>query len=128
MVAALERLRAICMSLPEATEQAEGRVGDPVFKVRDKIFAMQHPMGDRMSLWCKAVPGLQEGLVASNPARFFVPPYVGRHGWVGIYLDGEIDWEEVGDLIRDSYQLTAPKRLLRLLDAADVGATAPKTA
>ncbi len=53
--AGLTRLRGICLALPEASEQ--GGVGDPTFKVRDKIFAMRHPMGERESVWCKAQPG-----------------------------------------------------------------------
>ena len=105
----LDRLRAICLALPEATEQ--GGVGDPSFKVRDKIFAMQHRVTERMSLWCKAPPGAQDVLVGSYPHRFFVPPYVGHHGWVGIWLDVEIDWDEVADLVEESYRMTAPKRL-----------------
>jgi predicted DNA-binding protein (MmcQ/YjbR family) len=110
----LDRLRAICLALPEATEQ--GGVGDPTFRVLDKIFAMQHPVEDRPSMWCKAPLGAQEVLVGSNPERFFVPPYVGHHGWVGAWLDIEIDWDEVADLVEDSYRMTAPKRLRVLLD------------
>ena len=111
---ALNRLRAICLALPEAIES--GGVGDPSFKVRDKIFAMQHRFDDRMSMWCKAPSGAQEVLVESAPERFFVPPYVGHHGWVGVWLDIEIDWEEVADLVVESYRMTAPKRLSALLD------------
>ena len=110
---ALDRLRAICLALPEATEQ--GGVGDPTFKVRDKIFAMRHLVNGRMSMWCKALPGAQDVLVSSNPERFFVPPYVGHHGWVGAWLDVEIDWDELADLIEESYRMTAPKRLRALL-------------
>ena len=110
----LHRLRAICLALPEANES--GGVGDPSFKVRDRIFAMQHRVDGRMSMWCKAPPGAQEVLVGSDPARFFVPPYVGHHGWVGVWLDREIDWEEVADLVQESYRMTAPKRLSALLD------------
>lgn len=110
----IDRLRAICLALPEASE--EGGVGDPSFKVRKKIFAMQHQMDGRMSLWCKAPPGAQSILVGSNPERFFVPPYVGHHGWVGAWLDVEIDWEEIADLVEESYRMTAPKRLCALLD------------
>jgi predicted DNA-binding protein (MmcQ/YjbR family) len=110
----LDRLRAICLALPEATEQ--GGVGDPTFRVRDKIFAMRHGVDDRMSMWCKASPGAQDVLVGSDPERFFVPPYVGHHGWVGIWLDVEIDWEFVADLVTESYRMTAPKRLSALLD------------
>ncbi len=110
----LDRLREICLTLPEASEQ--GGVGTPSFKVRDKIFAMRHPMDGRMSMWCKAPPGVQEILVDSNPERFFVPPYVDYHGWVGIWLDVELDWEEIEDLVRESYRMTAPKRLSTLMN------------
>jgi predicted DNA-binding protein (MmcQ/YjbR family) len=112
---ALDRLRSICLSLPEATEG--GGVGSPAFKVREKIFAMQHGMAGRPSVWFKAPRGLQAAMVGDDPAVFFVPPYVGVHGWIGAYLDVELDWDEVGDLVRDSYRMTAPKRLLRLVDA-----------
>ncbi len=110
----LDRLRAICLALPEAVET--GGVGDPSFKVRDKIFAMRHQFDGRMSLWCKAQPGAQDVLVSSEPERFFVPPYVGHHGWVGTWLDIDVDWELVADLILRSYRMTAPKRLSALTD------------
>lgn len=110
----LDRLRAICLALPEAVET--GGVGDPSFKVRDKIFAMRHQFDGRMSLWCKAQPGAQDVLVRSEPERFFVPPYVGHHGWIGTWLDVDIDWELVADLIETSYRMTAPKRLSALID------------
>src|SRR5215207_755672 len=81
----IDQLRMICLALPEATEGAG--VGNPTFRVRDKIFAMQHPMNDRPSMWCKAPRGVQEMLVGSDAEHFFIPPYVGQHGWVGIWLD-----------------------------------------
>ena len=112
----LNRLRGICLALPEATEQGEGGVGDPAFKVREKIFAMRHGFEGRASLWCKAQPGVQEMLVGAASGRFFVPPYVGHHGWVGMWLDIDIDWDEVADLVQESYRMTAPKRLIALLD------------
>jgi predicted DNA-binding protein (MmcQ/YjbR family) len=111
---ALEQLRAICLALPEASEQ--GGVGDPTFKVRDKIFAMRHGVDGRWSMWCKAPRGFQEFIVGSDPERFFVPPYVGHHGWVGVWLDIALDWELVADLVKTSYRMTAPKRLAALLD------------
>ena len=111
---ALTRLRAICLAYPEATEQ--GGVGDPTFKVRGKIFAMRHGMDGRMSMWCKAPPGAQDVLVRSDSARYFVPPYVGHHGWVGVWLDVEVDWDIVADLIDESYSMTAPKLLVAPLD------------
>ncbi len=107
----LEQLRTICQALPEASEHSEGSVGNPSFKVRGKIFAMRHLMDERSSLWCKAEEGAQGMLVKAEPEHFFVPPYVGRYGWIGLWLDGEIDWDEVRGLIEESYRLTAPKRL-----------------
>lgn len=113
--AVLERLRAICLTFPEAVEA--GGVGSPSFKVREKIFAMRHPMEGRPSLWCKAPAGAQDVLVRAEPARYFVPPYVGHHGWVGIWLDpAEVDWDETAGLIEESYRMTAPKRLVALLE------------
>src|SRR3954468_22091580 len=109
----LEKLRTICLALPESVEA--GGVGDPTFKVRDKIFAMRHPMQDRPSLWCKAPPGMQEGLVSGDPDHFFVPPYVGHHGWVGFWLDIDVDWDHLAQLVEQSYRMTAPKRLIKLL-------------
>ncbi|HYX51292.1 MAG TPA: MmcQ/YjbR family DNA-binding protein [Ktedonobacteraceae bacterium] len=113
----LDHLRTICLAYPEASEQ--GGVGDPSFKVRDKIFAMQHRVDDRPSMWCKAPPGVQDILVNSNPEQFFIPPYVGHLGWIGVWLDLEIDWEEVADLVRESYCMTAPKRLRVQLDQGE---------
>jgi hypothetical protein len=111
---ALERLRTICLAFPEAVEA--GGVGDPTFKVREKIFAMRHPVNGRMSLWCKTPAGAQDVLVRSEPERYFVPPYVGQHGWVGMWLDIPTDWDEVADLADESYRMTAPKRLVAQLD------------
>ena len=112
----LAPLREICLRFPEAVEA--GGVGDPSWKVRDKIFAMQHGHEDRPSVWFKAPPGMQELLVGSAPERFFRPPYVGHAGWVGAWLDVELDWDELADLVDESYRMTAPKRLTAQLDDA----------
>ena len=122
---AIQRFRAICNALPEATEQSEGSVGKPVFKVRDKIFAMQHPMADRPSMWCKSTLDFRDMLVNSEPQRYFVPPYVGRHGWIGVWLDGELDWDLIGHLIETSYRRTAPKRLSVLIGQANAHKNSP---
>ena len=112
--ATLRRLRAICLALPEATESVFGGHTTPTFRVREKIFAML-PEGDdgasAMSVWCKAPPGAQAVLADSDLDRFFVPPYLGPKGWIGIRLDRGVDWDLVRDLIGDSYRLIAPKRL-----------------
>ncbi|HEU5327791.1 MAG TPA: MmcQ/YjbR family DNA-binding protein [Thermomicrobiales bacterium] len=112
----LERVRALCLALPEATEKAEGR---PAFQMRGKTFAMymdNHHDDGRVALWCKAAPGAQDVPVRADSERFFVPPYVGPQGWVGMRLDRDIDWEEVGAILVDAYRLQAPKRLAALLD------------
>jgi predicted DNA-binding protein (MmcQ/YjbR family) len=108
----IARLRAICLALPEATEKLAW--GDPTFRVRDRIFAMPKRGDGRLSMWCKAPPGAQAVLVGADPARLFVPPYVGPKGWVGMRLDERPDWAEVAALVHRSYRLVAPKRLAAL--------------
>lgn len=111
----LARLREICLAFPEATE--DGGVGAPSFKVRGRIFAMQHRMTGRPSLWTRAQPGTQEVLVGGDPDHFFRPPYVGQHGWLGAWIDREdVDWEHLAVLVDEAYRRTAPKKLLRALD------------
>ena len=116
---ALTRLREICLAMPEATEKPFGGHTDPTWRVRDKIFVMfnntEHDGSNCTSLWCKAPSGAQEVLVGSDPERFFVPPYVGHNGWVGVRLDRAIDWDLVTELVTDSYRMTAPKRLVAIL-------------
>jgi len=114
---ALELLRARCLALPEAAEKRDGR---PVFQVRGKSFCMfmdDHHGDGRVAIWCKAPPGAQGVLVDSAPGRFFVPPYVGPSGWVGLRLDvAPVDWDEVEELVQEGYRMVAPKRALALLD------------
>ena len=111
---ALTRLRKLCLALPEAHEVEAW--GEPTFRVRNKLFAMyadanNHHGAGRPGVWCKAAPGNQALMVRAAPERFFVPPYVGPSGWVGVFLDGDVDWSELAGLLRDAYRLTAPKRL-----------------
>src|SRR3990172_9553602 len=113
----LERLREICLALPEATEKIAW--GEPTFRVRNKIFAQcdnDHHGSGHFAVWCKAEPGAQEILVGADPERFFVPPYVGHKGWIGIRLDVDIDWGVVAGLLEEGYRMTAPKRLTALLE------------
>lgn len=118
--APIARLREICLALPEAHEVEAW--GEPTFRVRNKVFAMYasagtHHGAGRPGVWCKASFGNQSLLVQSAPSRYFVPPYVGVRGWVGIFLDDGPDWPEVGALMEDSYRLVAPKRLVAELGA-----------
>jgi hypothetical protein len=109
----LARVRKICLALPEASEKEAW--GAPTFRVRDKIFAMftdNHHNDGRVALWCAAHPGAQQARVEADPEYFFVPPYVGHRGWLGIRVDRGLDWEVVGALVRDAYRQIAPKRLL----------------
>jgi hypothetical protein len=111
----LNRLRKICLALPEASEVIAW--GEPTFRVRNKLFAMyasarNHHGAGKNAVWCKATHIDQELLIRSDPHRFFSPPYVGPSGWVGIYLDGNPDWQAVEDQLRDAYRLIAPKKLL----------------
>jgi hypothetical protein len=106
----LQRLRTICLALPESAERETW--GEATFRVRDKIFAMAGGESS-LSLSCKAPPGAQEMLIESNPERFFRPAYVGPKGWIGVRLDHATDWDEVAFLVRQSYEMTAPKKLLK---------------
>lgn len=114
----LKRLRTLCLALPEAHEVKAW--GEPTFRVRNKLFAMYADAGNhhgdgRRAVWCKASHLTQDLLVRADSGRFFVPPYVGPSGWVGVYLDRDTDWKGLSDLLRDGYRMTAPKRLLARL-------------
>ncbi|MGY1942070.1 MmcQ/YjbR family DNA-binding protein [Nocardia asiatica] len=114
----LARIRAICLGLPESTERPSH--GSPTFFVRAKT-AFTYFMEDRhrepgATIWCPAPAGVQAELVAAEAARFFVPPYVGHRGWIGVRLDIEPDWDEVAEIVHDGYRVVAPKRLAALLD------------
>ena len=113
----LERLRAICLALPEAEERQTWDC--QTFRVRAKIFAMHVPGRELgasgVGLWCKAPKGVQELLIEADPGRFFRPPYVGPKGWIGMRLDGLVDWDEVAGLVRRSWGMTAPKRLVAMV-------------
>ena len=119
---ALERLRELCLAMPEATERPSH--GEPTWFVRDKkvfvMFANQHH-DDRVALWCAAPPGVQESLVEEDPEHFFRPPYVGHRGWLGVYLDVEdVDWEHLEDLVEGAYRQIAPKSLIAKLDSTEL--------
>jgi len=113
----LERVRALCLALPETDERPSH--GAPTFFVRGKksfVMYMDDHHGDgRLALWCNAPPGAQESLVRDDGVRFFVPPYVGYRGWVGVRLDRDPNWDRVADVIEDAYRMTAPKRLVERL-------------
>ena len=115
----IARVRAICLALPEAEERPFGGHTAPAFRVRDKLFVMTSE--DATSMTMKAPRGAQQVFVASDPERFFVPKYVGPKGWVGVRLRSSVpapDWDEMAEMIAESYCLTAPKRLAALVGPA----------
>jgi hypothetical protein len=118
---ALIRVRRLCLALPETNERPSH--GMPTFFIRDRktfvTYADNHHGDGIRALWCHAPEGAQAALVASDPVRFFVPPYVGHRGWVGVRLDRDPDWDHVADIIEDAWRMVAPKRLLAEFDARE---------
>ena len=113
----LKALRRLCVALPEVTERLSH--GEPTWFVRGKkTFAMYANLhhDDRLAFWCAAARDAQETLVAADPERFFVPPYVGHRGWLGVYLDVPVDWGQIADLVAEAYREVAPARLLAELE------------
>jgi hypothetical protein len=115
----IERLRKICLALPEATEKEAW--SEPTWRVKGKLFAQlddHHHGAPHCSVWLPLPLGVQETLVEADPERFFRPPYVGHRGWVGVVLDTRPDWGMVADLVREAYRLIAPAKLAARLDEA----------
>jgi hypothetical protein len=119
----LESLRKICLGLPETSERLSH--GAPTFFVRGKrafLMVMTDHHGDgRFAIWCPAPEGMQKMLVEAEPERFFVPPYVGHRGWLGVRLDRGLDWEELASIAEDAYAEVAPPKLV---EAARPGGSA----
>lgn len=106
----LERLRRICLSIDGAVEKTSH--GEPTWFAGEKgrVFAMfdnRHHGALHVSVWLPAPVGAQGGLVKSDPARYFVPPYVGVKGWIGVVLDTKPDWKVVESLVNEAFVLVA---------------------
>lgn len=118
VAAALAEVRAACHALPEVEERPSH--GAPTFFVRGKksfvMFHDDHHGDGRLALWVAAAPGVQAEQVDEEPERFFVPPYVGHRGWLGVRLDHSPDWDEVAGICADAYRQVAPKGLMARLD------------
>ena len=115
----LPALRALCMGLPGVEERLSH--GEPTWFVGSRktfvTYDNYHHNRDHLAFWCAAPPGAQEMLVASAPERFFRPPYVGHRGWLGVYLDVDQDWDELGFLVEQAYRTVAPAKLLASLES-----------
>jgi hypothetical protein len=115
----LAELREICLGFPEVTERPSH--GAPTWFVRDKktfvtLWQDGHHDNQFPHLWCAGPPGAQQELIAGSPEKIFRPPYVGHRGWLGVRLDGVIDWAEIAELCEDAYRTVAPARLIALID------------
>ena len=119
--ARLVRLAKIALVLPETTRVVHGSHAQ--FLVRKKTFAYflnDHHGDGIVAIACKALPGDNTALAASDPTRFYLPAYIGSRGWVALRLDvGPVDWDEVSELLKGSYRLTAPKKLAATVRLAD---------
>jgi hypothetical protein len=119
----LGRIRSICLALPETSERLSH--GAPTFFVRGKrafLMVLTNHHGDgRFAIWCAAPAELQGMLVEADPERYFVPPYVGHRGWLGVRLDRGVDWDELAGLCEDAYAQVAPRRLLGVREESGGG-------
>lgn len=117
-----EHVRRTALALPEVLERETH--GHPGFFVRGKklvcsLHHMRDDGGRSVAMWCKAPPGAQEHYVGADPERYFVPPYVGHAGWLGVRLDRGLPADDITGAIEDSYALVAPKALVaRAVDEA----------
>jgi len=111
----LERVRRICMALPETVEKLSH--GEPTFFVRKRVFAMcsnNHHNDGHIAVTLPAAIGVQAALVEASPEKFYKPPYVGVRGWIGVELD-RVDDEELALHVREAWRLIAPEKLHALL-------------
>jgi predicted DNA-binding protein (MmcQ/YjbR family) len=105
-------VREVCLWFPQATEVRSH--GSPDFRVRGKTFAtyvVNHHGDGRLALWLAAPPGAQSRYTEAEPEHYFVPPYVGPRGWLGVHLNRGLDWHTIAQRVREAYQMVAPKKL-----------------
>lgn len=111
------RVSAIALALPEATRELPGTHAKFVVRKKTFLYYLNDHHGDGIVSVAGKLPIAENrGRVESDPTRWYLPTYIGPRGWVGLRLDvGEIDWQEVEDLILGSYRLVAPKQLGKIL-------------
>jgi hypothetical protein len=115
----LERVRTLCLALPETSERLSH--GQPTFFIRDKksfvMYLDDHHGDGRLALWCAA----PEGMVEAAPEHYFRPPYVGHRGWLGVRLDRDLEWNEIAGVIENAYVTVAPRSLIEAAGLDDDG-------
>ena len=113
----LDRVSKICSALPKSIREVLGKHAS--FTVGGKTYAYylnDHHGDGIIGIACKVLPGVNEALIAAQPAKFYMPAYVGPKGWVGLRLDiAGVDWNEAAELLTGSYRLIAPKRLVAMV-------------
>jgi hypothetical protein len=118
--ALIARVRKIALALPGASEKLSH--GEPTFFAGGKCFFTvdnDHHGSGHVAIWCKAEPSVQAALVDSEPRHFFVPPYVGKSGWVGVRLDSGLDGAKLAALIERAWREVAPRKLLAAASTPD---------
>lgn len=106
----LPKLRALCLADEDVVEKLSH--GEQAWFIRGRQFVTyaDHHHDDRVAFWAAAPDGAQEALIASHPGRYFRPPYVGHRGWVGVWLDVPVDWDEIADRVREARTAAVPSR------------------
>ncbi|MGH2469387.1 MAG: MmcQ/YjbR family DNA-binding protein, partial [Chloroflexota bacterium] len=108
-------MRELCLALPETAELLSH--GTPSFGIVGRrqfaTYWNNHHADGRLALWCAAPPGAQGALVAAKPDHYFVPPYVGYRGWVGLHLNPGLAWDDIAAAVEDAYLTVAPEKLIR---------------
>ncbi len=110
---AINKLREICLAFPEVFEKEAW--GECTFRViGGSMFAMtdnNHHGSGHVAVWVKAPAMVQEILVNSDPKRFFIPPYMGKQGWVGVRIDYKVKWDQTAAILKDGYLMSAPRKV-----------------
>jgi hypothetical protein len=105
----LERVRSVCLSIPGTVEKISH--GAPTFFTPKRVFAMfadNHHDDGHVAVWVPAAPGVQAALIDEAPDTYFLPPYVGCYGWVGVEMSMVAD-EQLGALLREAFGLITAK-------------------
>lgn len=114
----IEKIREICMKHPMVSERESH--GEPTWFVGNRVFVMfaNHHHDNRVAIWIPGSEGIQEMFIQTDHTRFFRPPYCGHRGWIGVYLDGIVNLEELEELIECGYRMVAPHKARRELDSS----------
>lgn len=124
----LTTVRGHALALPETTERLSH--GSPAFFIRKApqfaSFVDDHHGDGNLGIWCAAPLGVQETLVETEPDRFFVPPYVGKRGWIGVRMHAVLEEDELAAILREAYLTVAPPRLRAALHARERSSTEPR--